>query len=97
VKLRLSHAARRERYEAVRFYQARSPAAAKRFTNELRRTFTQLERYPMSGSVVFGDIRHAQLHDFPFSIVYGLTQDVVDVIAIAHDSRDPNYWRDRIS
>ncbi|HEX7137721.1 MAG TPA: type II toxin-antitoxin system RelE/ParE family toxin [Vicinamibacterales bacterium] len=95
MKLRLSTAAKRERLEATRFYQDRSPSAATRFNDELRQTLERLTTYPQSGAVVDGELRHARLHGFPFSVVYAIGEDSIDVIAVAHDSRDPNYWRDR--
>jgi len=96
VKLRLSTAARRERLEATRFYRDRSPAAATRFNDELRRTLDRLITYPQGGAPVDDEIRHAPLHGFPFSVVYAISEDSIDVIAVAHDSRDPAYWRDRV-
>jgi len=33
---------------------------------------------------------------FPFSIVYFVDNDTVHVVAIAHGSRKPGYWRTRL-
>jgi plasmid stabilization system protein ParE len=96
VKYRISTAATAERREATRFYEQRSPAAATRFNEELRRTLDRLAKYPEIGSRVDGAIRHAPLHAFPFTIVYTVGDDTLEVVAVAHDSRDPNYWRDRV-
>lgn len=87
--------ARRERIEAFSFYRDRSPAAARRFDDELRQTLERLIAYPHSGAPIDDEIRHAPLHGFPYNVVYALSGDVLDVIAVAHDSRDPNYWRNR--
>jgi plasmid stabilization system protein ParE len=95
VKFRFSTAARRERHEATRFYKERSPVAAARFNDELRQALERLRTYPQSGAPVDGDIRHAPLHSFPFSVVYAISEETIEVIAVAHDRRDPNYWRDR--
>jgi hypothetical protein len=36
------------------------------------------------------------LRKFPFSIVYTIVRDSIYVVAIAHGSRGPEYWRPRI-
>ena len=35
------------------------------------------------------------LPNFPFSIVYRVHQDAMQVVAVAHHRRRPGYWRDR--
>jgi plasmid stabilization system protein ParE len=32
---------------------------------------------------------------FPYSIVYRVKTDVVEVVAVAHQRRRPGYWRER--
>ena len=32
---------------------------------------------------------------FPYDLVYWQRHEVVEVIALAHHRRRPNYWRDR--
>jgi hypothetical protein len=34
--------------------------------------------------------------NFPFHLVYRLSGSVLRVIAVAHTSRRPGYWRDRL-
>lgn len=33
---------------------------------------------------------------FPFSIVYAIKGDIVYIVAVAHGSREPEYWRPRV-
>jgi hypothetical protein len=40
--------------------------------------------------------RHVPLHTFPHSAVY-VTEPRVVVIAVAHGSREPEYWIDRLT
>ena len=39
--------------------------------------------------------RRFMLPNFPFSIVYRVQQDAVEVVAVAHHRRRPGYWRGR--
>jgi len=41
-------------------------------------------------------LQHFVLRKFPFSVVYAVEADLVYIVAIAHGSREPEYWRFRI-
>ena len=43
------------------------------------------------------DCRRMILTGFPFSLIYRLDGDVIEVVAFAHHSRKPGYWKDRLS
>ena len=40
-------------------------------------------------------VRRAPLHTFPYHVAYLVIGDTIHVLAIAHDHRRPNYWRER--
>jgi plasmid stabilization system protein ParE len=40
--------------------------------------------------------RHVLVRDFPYAVIFILRAGVVWVVAIAHASREPGYWRDRL-
>ena len=44
----------------------------------------------------FEYFRKARLKKFPFKIIYALDQDDVIIIAVMHDKRHPDYWKERI-
>ena len=39
--------------------------------------------------------RRYVLRRYPFSIVYRVAGELIEVIAVAHQRRKPYYWRDR--
>jgi len=41
-------------------------------------------------------VRRAAVRRFPFGIVYVVIDNALWVVAVAHDRRRPNYWRDRV-
>ena len=68
-----------------------------RFTASVDRVVEQFrvqpDRYPPYDS----EFREAGVPDFPYSVVYRvLASGDVQVIAVAHASREPGYWRDRV-
>jgi len=40
--------------------------------------------------------RRYVLPEFPYSVVY-LVEDVISIVAVAHDKRRPGYWRERLN
>ena len=65
----------------------------------LRRRFEQLGqllmREPAIGTLDAGQFRKLRLGKFPYSLVYRVQGEVITVIAMAHQSREPGYWRRR--
>ena len=79
------------------WYFSRSQRSAKRFTAAVDQVVEQFrvqpDRYPLYDS----EFREAGMTDFPYSVVYRvLASGDVQVIAVAHASREPGYWRDRV-
>ena len=81
--------------ESLIWYSARSESAATAFDAEFNQAISEIEsdpqRYP------FCDERHQfyLMCRFPFRIIYRVTDDTILVVAVAHGSREPNYWTDR--
>jgi len=81
---------------AEEWYAERSIVASRSFIQESNLVFDRLqeapERWPMSEDgtrrVVFGR--------FPFSVIYRVRADRVEVIAVAHQRREPGYWKYRL-
>lgn len=53
------------------------------------------ERHPKFRG--FPDVQKIQLKQFPFSLLYINRTDIVWVVAVAHGSRKPGFWKDRLS
>jgi plasmid stabilization system protein ParE len=87
--------AQAEYEEAIAWYQARSPQASMRFETEVERVIRVIERDP-GVFPKYDDVhRYALLRRFPYSIVYQRSVDHIHVVAVAHGSRLPGYWRSR--
>jgi len=42
------------------------------------------------------EIRRAKVERHPYLVVYAVLEDQLVVLAIAHSSKQPGYWRERI-
>jgi len=96
VRSSLHPEAQQDLRDAARFYRDNSgPPMAKALLAEFERTLSILLRHPGIGTPQALGRRRFALRRFPYSVVYVATDDHLRVLAVAHHSRLPDYWRDR--
>jgi hypothetical protein len=64
--------------------------------DQLRRAFQEISATPDRWSPHLYGTRAFKLRKFPYLVVYLPTITVIQVIAVAHGSRRPGYWRRRL-
>src|SRR6266576_2921258 len=79
------------------FYESASANLGVDFLDDVQRVIDLLRDHPLLGRPVGGDLRRALLHRFPFSLIYAVEPNAILVVAVAHQSRRPEYWKDRIT
>ena len=84
--------ARQELANAIEFYAAEAPALAEDFVEEFEAAVHQLETLPQSGAPYHHGTRRLLFRRFPFSMIYRVKSDRIEVVAIAHQRRRPDYW-----
>ena len=89
--------AEEEMTEASIFYENASVNLGVDFLDDVQRVIDLLRDHPLLGQPVRGDLRRALLHRFPFSLIYAVEPTAILVVAVAHQSRRPEYWKDRIA
>jgi len=65
------------------------------FIAEFERALDVLCNHPRVAPVWRGTTRRFPLRRFPYSIIYQVKPEEIRVIALAHQSRRPGYWRGR--
>lgn len=94
--LRILPAALEELKSAVAWYMLRSPMAAQRFVDEADRAISLITSHPMQWPAGKYSTRKITLRRFPFAVVYRITNELVEVVAVAHGHRQPGYWKERL-
>jgi toxin ParE1/3/4 len=82
--------------EAADFYDLERPGLGTEFLDEIEQTMLEVLTYPKSSPVVLGHVRKRTVTRFPYSVVYSARAGGIYVSAVAHNSRRPFYWRDRV-
>ena len=96
MKIRFLTIAEIEVDEAVSWYQKQSEDQDLKFLDELARAIRVITTYPRNTAEIEPDIRIFFLNRFPYSLIYGIEDDRVVIIALAHQNREPGYWADRV-
>lgn len=101
MKLVIDEEAQEECRQQVEWYAARNPRAASRLEALIVTAVERIARDPFEFPLLEvrnnpGDIRRARVTDFPLLVVYQVLKDEVLIVAVAHTSRRPGYWRNRL-
>ena len=100
--LEILAAAADEAEAAADWYENERPGLGREFPDALNAGLDLLEWGAIAGSPLPGElgeqgVRRVVLRRFPYDIVYLAGGDAVTVLAFAHHSRRPGYWRERIN
>ncbi|MCH7990393.1 MAG: type II toxin-antitoxin system RelE/ParE family toxin [Planctomycetes bacterium] len=101
MKIRFVRSAEPELLEIRDWYENRKPGLGGEFLQEVSSCLEAVEidpvRFPAEETNVSSrDIRRSRLKKFPYRVIYELTPNDLRVLAIAHGSRQPGYWSERL-
>lgn len=77
------------------FYESNEPGLGEAFLHELAIAFQLLREFPLASQIQFEVYRRYQMKRFPHGVFYYIEDSTVFVVAVAHPSRRPGYWRER--
>ena len=94
--IRLHPAARREIRRALEWYlQEASARIATGFLDDFEDTLALLKTHPEIGEHGGSNTRRLIFQRYPYTVVYRSKGNTLEVVAIAHHSRQPEYWTGR--
>jgi toxin ParE1/3/4 len=96
MKVRFGLAAMEEFEAAFEYFAARDIVIAGDFHDAVHAAVSQIEQSPQRWPEIEPGLRRYRLDRFKYSLVYRVLSDHVQIIAVAHLSREPRYWISRI-
>lgn len=78
------------------WYEKQVEGLGNSFIHELESSYSAISSFPNTWVAFKYGFRRYLLSRFPFSIIYKEVEDEIIVVAIMHNSREPNYWLNRI-
>jgi plasmid stabilization system protein ParE len=97
--MKVSHhpAALDEIVRAAEYFDEQVPGLGARFVDAIDAAVLEIARSPLSWPLTKHRTRKRILiSPFPYTIHYKLVDNRVVVVAIAHQSREPEYWKGRL-
>ena len=98
--VRLGPEASAEVADAARWYENRRAGLGSMFLDAVDATVESISRWPGAGAKVEGlpeglDVRRVPVARYPYHVAYLVADDVIHVLAVAHDRRRPTSWSGR--
>jgi len=99
--VRPNEAAEAEFRYYIQWYEAENTGLGDRLWSEIQAAVSLIAEFPSIGEIVRyprprETVRRVPLRHFPFRLVYREHADHLEVIALAHTSREPEYWLRRL-
>ena len=82
--------------EAMAYYEEQRKGLGISLLKEARKGLQNLKTFPQRFARIHGPYRRFMFRKYPYGIIYSVEENLLYIIAIAHLSRAPNYWHERI-
>jgi hypothetical protein len=82
--------------EAAVFYEGQQPGLGTAFLDTVREAERKIQDNPQRWAFYERPMRSLKIGPFPHRLIYRELSDRIQVVAVAHPSRRPGYWRDRL-
>ncbi len=80
---------------AVDYYEEQAPSVTNRFLESLYTEFEIIKRNPKQFQIKYKNSRVRYIKGFPYGIHYALKDQIIEVLAVLHTSRNPKIWKKR--
>ena len=90
-------AAEAEHLESVAYFESKRPGLGAMYLAEFESVMSTVceapHRYPVEKQP---DVRRVRMKRFPFTVMFRAASGIVQVLAVAHSRRRPQYWLGRL-
>jgi plasmid stabilization system protein ParE len=84
-----------EMIEAAAYYESQQPELGRRFLMSVQDAVNRMVLNSQLYAVVELDVRRCLTKTFPFGVLFRERPDEVVIMAVMHQHRDPDYWKNR--
>lgn len=95
--VRFAEAARREFRDAALYYEDQRQGLGTEFTNAIHEAIDEILAFPKAFARIEAEVRKCAARRFPYAVIYSLEGEEVWIVAIMHQHRDPEYWKERVT
>jgi plasmid stabilization system protein ParE len=95
MKIFLHSRAADELRRIIEHYDEEQPGLGRDFVRQFDQVVELCRQHPNIGPIFAAPHRRLVLRRFPYNIIYRVDGDAIRIVAIAHQHREPSYWKDR--
>jgi toxin ParE1/3/4 len=95
MKFFLHPQAQEELEQTVLFYKQQRAGLEKRFIEAVEDAINRACRNPLLYRKIDGNVRKCRLLHFPYAIIFRTITEGIEIIAVMHLRKEPNYWQSR--
>jgi plasmid stabilization system protein ParE len=96
VKFTFHPSAQIELDQAIDYYESCELDLGLQFSREVYSVVERIVRFPTAWSSFSSRTRRCLTTRFPYGVIYQIKEDNIRIIAVAHLSRRPGYWNERL-
>lgn len=82
--------------ETFLWYQAVSSQLRDRFQTQLDISLKEVHSNPLTYHLLNSKARCKKLKHFPYLIIFAVQKDLISIVAVIHEKRNPKTWKRRI-
>lgn len=88
--------ARQELMDATLYLSEVDPSLGRDFAEEVERAIALILQFPEAWPRVMPSARRCRMQIFPYAILYRIWDQQIEILAVMHSSRKPDYWTERL-
>ena len=88
--------AERDDAEAYRWYEEQREGLGADFLLRFEEGLGKIQSAPATYPIVYKNVRRVLISRFPYGIFYIVESDLIVVLAVFHERRDPSAWQSRV-
>lgn len=81
---------------AFQWYEHHVVGLGYAFLGAINDAVAVIEIFPCAFECVRGNLRKSLLRRFPYSLIYGIDNETIIIVAVAHSRMMPEYWVTRM-
>jgi hypothetical protein len=90
-----AQAARDEFFNSIDYYELQQPGLGFTFSEQVNAAIERILEFPQGWTPLDNTFNRCLVKEFPYALIYTVTDQVVIVVAVMNLHRRPDYWRNR--
>ena len=84
-----------EMIDSAVWYEQQQTDLGKRFLSSVQDALNRIEVNPELYAIIERNVRRCLVKTFPFGVLFRVKPEKIEVIAVMHLHRNPDYWKNR--